>query len=183
MMLYSLAFHRNPSPLHGVRRNLDFLVMLSAESLQFVVIPVPEPSVKLMNDEQSGHHSSDNQQDIERRVLPDVRKPNINVHMSIRTVRPSAPIKLSDFSFAKLLIMRHAVTSCVHRLHIASGRAARLVPDTAQSRSDLLLFHLLRIGFVVLVIARALRHRLHLHLIRNDGTFVRLRFGVVIDTV
>ena len=134
-----------------MRRDLDLIVVLSV--LQFLVLAVlREPSVKLMDNEQRGEHSSANQQSIHRRVLSDVPKPNINIHLGIGgTMRPQAPVLLSNSALAYclckghwgvlgieevavrswLLYLAHSITSRGHRLHITSTRAARFVPDTA----------------------------------------------------
>jgi len=48
--------------LHGVRRNLDFFVML--DLLHLFVLSVPPPFVELLSDEHRSHHTGDDQQNI-----------------------------------------------------------------------------------------------------------------------
>merc|ERR1711972_462772 len=159
-----------PNRFYGVRGDLDLIVVLSV--LQFLILAVLRvPSIKLMNNEQRGHYPSDNQQDIHNRVLSDVPKPNIYIHLGTgSTMRPRAPVKRSQFALAHFLVVAHTITSSIHRLHITSIRAARSIPDTAQSLRNLFLFHLSRI---------VTHHRLHLHLVRLHIDFVRFRFRIV----
>jgi len=163
---------------HRVRRNLDFLVMLNL--LHLFVLSVPPPFVKLLDDEHRSHHTGDDQQNIHRRILSNVRKMNIYIHVAVGSVRPNTAVELTNLSLAHFLIMRHSITSHVHRLHITSIGTSSLIPDASESRSNFLLQFLV---FVMRFMTRFLGNLLHDHFIRLNSTFVRFRFGIVIHSV
>ena len=103
-MGFTLNFSRTLPPrvsavqytLHGVRRNLNFLVMLGL--LHLFVLSVPPPFVKLLDDEHGSDHTGDDQQDIHRRILSNVRKMNIYIHVAVGSVRPNTAVEDSNLS-------------------------------------------------------------------------------------
>jgi len=64
--------------------------------LHLFVLSVAPPFVDLLDDEHRSDDTRDDQQNIHRRILPDVREMNIYIQLAAGSVRPNTSIKHSN---------------------------------------------------------------------------------------